>query len=767
MNNVQALSGIRSYGMSLLLAIGFCLFTATLPAEDCNNCTVGVVNSEQPFIGSIDAQDCMLGNGRNYDIIEYVQEIDGVVTMSTSSSCDTFMELMNSGCGGITNNTNCPNSGELGLESPFNSCITRFLPAGTYFICIFPSTGPNECEEYSLTLSEVEVVEAPLNDACFDADEMILEEGFNIDGQQAMVAVVDGDTTFATPDAENAACGASDAPGVWYMVFGTGESITAATCSGSFYDTRLSVFDGGLEGDCENMICTVENDDACPGLLSSVTWPSEMDVIYFILVHGFAAGAGNYELNISSELPAPADDQDNDGVLDEEDNCAKAPNPDQADRDDNGIGDACDFSDNDLPCGAIELDLTVGEVTVDGQTTDASTDPENDVCFNSGAPGVWFRIAGTGGQMFAETCGGTTDYDTALSVFTGDCDDLTCLGANDDACGLQSAGTWESVRGTDYFVLIHGFAANSGNFTLRMTAVVPPVNDDCVDAIELTHGSRVEGTNVDSSRQFTTPICVDRFSTGIVWYRFTGTGGQVELSTCHEETELTSRLSIYTGSCEEPVCVETEADVCGVDQAVLIVQTEKAQEYLVAVSGGGSAFGGDVTIGSFVITMTDLEGPPLAPGCMDEAACNYDPDANVARECSYADDPCEVCIDGVVVNIDEDGDGVCEAAAGTSLLPGDFNSDSSIDISDGLALLGYLFSGNRAAPCADDGGNILAGGIQLSDFNGDGSLDLSDAISTLRWLFLGGPIHALGSNCRIFSDCADDETCATPSRGGL
>ncbi|MCH2585290.1 MAG: hypothetical protein MK138_11020, partial [Planctomycetes bacterium] len=131
-------------------------------------------------------------------------------------------------------------------------------------------------------------------------------------------------------------------------------------------------------------------------------------------------------------------------------------------------------------------------------------------------------------------------------------------------------------------------------------------------------------------------------------------------------------------------------------------------------------------------------------------------------ECSYADDPCEVCIDGVVVNIDEDGDGVCEAAAGTSLLPGDFNSDSSIDISDGLALLSYLFSGGRAAPCADDGGNILAGGIQLSDFNGDGSLDLSDAISTLRWLFLGGPVHALGSNCRIFSDCSDDDTCATP-----
>ena len=60
MNNVQALSGVRSYGMSLLLAIGSCLFTAILPAEDCDNCTVGFVNSEQPFIGSIDANDLSL-----------------------------------------------------------------------------------------------------------------------------------------------------------------------------------------------------------------------------------------------------------------------------------------------------------------------------------------------------------------------------------------------------------------------------------------------------------------------------------------------------------------------------------------------------------------------------------------------------------------------------------------------------------------------------------------------------------------------------------
>ena len=693
-------------GLTILLALGLCLTVPPLAAEDCDNCTVGAVSPGQPFAGSIDAADCVLGNGRNYDIIEYVQDTDGIVTIATSSACDTFMELMNSGCRGITNNTNCPNSGELGLESPFNSCITGFLAAGTYFICIFPSTGPNECDDYTLTVSEVEAADIPENDFCFAAEELVLQESIDLNEQRVMAATVSADTTFATADAENQACGRSDAPGVWYMVFGTGQSMTASTCEGSLYDTRLSVFNGGVEGDCENMACAVENDDACPEFLSSVTWASELDVIYFILVHGFASNAGAYSLTVSSELPTPKDDRDNDGVVDDEDNCIDTPNRDQADEDGNGIGDACDCPDNDLACCAIELDLTVGDITIEGQTTDAFQDPENDACGNSNAPGVWFRVEGTGGELFAETCGGS-DYDTYLSVFTGECDALACLAWNDDACESQSAGTWQSTVGTTYFVLIHGYGSNSGNFTLHMTAVIPPPNDSCANAIELSHGSRVRGTNHDATSQPATPVCTDRFRTGSVWYRFTGTGGPVEISTCHEETELTGRLSIYTGSCEELSCAEAETDVCAEDQAVLILPTGKGREYRVAVSGGGTVLGGATTIGDFTITMIDLEAPP--------------------------------------------------PATGSSLIPGDFNTDSDVDISDGLAMLGYLFSGANQIPCAG-----RTGGIQLADFNGDGSLDLSDAISTLGWLFLGGPPHALGVGCRVFADCSEESSCAAP-----
>jgi hypothetical protein len=33
-------------------------------------------------------------------------------------------------------------------------------------------------------------------------------------------------------------------------------------------------------------------------------------------------------------------------------------------------------------------------------------------------------------------------------------------------------------------------------------------------------------------------------------------------------------------------------------------------------------------------------------------------------------------------------------------------------------------------------------------------LELSDAVGHLGWLFLGGPLHALGAECRDIEGCA-------------
>jgi hypothetical protein len=56
--------------------------------------------------------------------------------------------------------------------------------------------------------------------------------------------------------------------------------------------------------------------------------------------------------DVCPSQPGPAStsgcpDSDGDGIADGNDNCPSVPNPDQADWDENGIGDACDNSDSD------------------------------------------------------------------------------------------------------------------------------------------------------------------------------------------------------------------------------------------------------------------------------------------------------------------------------------------------------------------------------------------------------------------------------------
>ncbi len=107
---------------------------------------------------------------------------------------------------------------------------------------------------------------------------------------------------------------------------------------------------------------------------------------------------------------------------------------------------------------------------VAGTTIDATFDAFPTCGTTNTAPGVWYSIMGTGGDITVDTCTGTT-YDSKISVYTDGCDPVTttCVGGNDDFCGLQSSVTWTSSPGVEYLVLVHGFSSNTGDFTLTTT----------------------------------------------------------------------------------------------------------------------------------------------------------------------------------------------------------------------------------------------------------------------------------------------------------
>jgi len=100
--------------------------------------------------------------------------------------------------------------------------------------------------------------------------------------------------------------------------------------------------------------------------------------------------------------------------------------------------------------------------------------------------------------------------------------------------------------------------------------------------------------------------------------------------------------------------------------------------------------------------------------------------------------------------------GIDESAVSLDrILPGDTNGDASVDISDAIAFLRFLFVGKGVALPCGDGTLDSEGNVSLHDTNGDGNTDLSDPIALLNYLFGGGAQPALGTDCVSLPECPD------------
>ena len=690
MKNAQRMSGVCSWGLMVLLALCLCLVDLSLAAQDCVNCRTGDVSDGQPYTGTINTSDCTLGNGRRYEIVRYVKTNPGMVTLATSSSCDTFMELMSAGCGGMASNTYCSAWNALGIN-PQNSCLSGNLPAGTYYFCIFERSGANSCGSYTLWVEEEEFNpgDVPENDTCADAEELAFEEQAAGFGRTAWVSTIDGNTLAANYDRENASCGASNAPGVWYKMTGNGADISAQTCgAGSRYDTRLSVYSGA----CGALRCVTSNDDACSNAatccLSQANWTSAEGVDYYILVHGYSASSGLFELRVSSpesfSPPAPADG-DEDGVIDDEDNCPDDPNPDQEDCDGDGVGDACSE-----PCvvgppvyalgfaGCDEVSGYIGNAYstyVDLVLADSNNSSD------SGAQSWSLGVIARGGSITEITTEGTD---------AGEAIDATGFQINEITSGDGNEGAISAVV-----------------ISFSTAAALPPNSRSSIATITVEGDVGDEAGAVELA-----------YREGL-----SGQGRPVENVVTHEGVTIRPER----GSCSFSVVPDVTPP---------------------AVPSGLAAEAGDavVTLDWNDNTESDLGGYNLSRDgsviASDLSESSYT-DEDVANDVTYSYSVSAVDAGGN----ESDGSGPVEAtpeALGGSQVPGDYNQDAGIDLSDAISVFGFLFLG-RADPSCPSG----------LDFNGDSALDLSDGIGLLNWLFQGGPGHVLGVDCVQIVDCED------------
>jgi hypothetical protein len=158
-----------------------------------------------------------------------------------------------------------------------------------------------------LMVAPVTAINGPENDLCENAIPVTV--GSTTSGSTNGASI---DTGYPGP------CGAASvitAPGVWYTVVGTGNQIEASTCHLDTgyrdYDSQISVYCPT----CADPVCVDGNDDACEDpypFLSTVTWCSQTDTKYYILVHGYFDSTGDFDLSVSdvgpcTEPPVPCE----------------------------------------------------------------------------------------------------------------------------------------------------------------------------------------------------------------------------------------------------------------------------------------------------------------------------------------------------------------------------------------------------------------------------------------------------------------------------
>ena len=242
---------------------------------------------------------------------------------------------------------------------------------------------------------------------------------------------ISGTTISATVDDPALApdCGAAvDSPGVWYSLTddsGLAGDITVSLCNGTAFDTKLSVY----TGDCSAppLTCVTANDDSC-GLQSEVTFASDGNTTFLILVHAFGGATGDFTLDVTC-LPTPP------------------PN---------------DMIVNSIDVDEIGFPYTDPAVAMPAATTEDGN-PVN--CDLTGANGVWYNFVPDGDGTATATIvtpGGassvtfyTAPNETAVET------DLTLVDQFGNQCGPGTTANIFTLAGQAYYV----FVMNTGAIT--------------------------------------------------------------------------------------------------------------------------------------------------------------------------------------------------------------------------------------------------------------------------------------------------------------
>lgn len=256
---------------------------------------------------------------------------------------------------------------------------------------------------------------------------------------------VSGTTSNATFDVSAPACGGVDitAPGVWYEFTDNSGLVTDYTislCNGTDYDSKLTVY----SGTCGALVCETANDDAC-GLQSEVSFQSDGNTTYYILVHGYLNATGNFSLNVD---------------------CTPVPPP------------------NDMIANAIDVDQVGFPYTDPAVAMPAATIESGSPagCDLTGANGVWYKfttnVDGNADATIVSPAGASSvTFYTAPDENATEAD-LTLVDQNSNQCAPGTSASIFTLANQTYYV----FVLNTGGITdIVINATMLGVDENAIE----------------------------------------------------------------------------------------------------------------------------------------------------------------------------------------------------------------------------------------------------------------------------------------------
>ncbi len=280
-----------------------------------------------------------------------------------------------------------------------------------------------------------------------------------------------------------------------------------------------------------------------------------------------------------------------------------------------GCNDAIAVNASSLPF--VDQRLTLGAVR------EVEEPPNQCGNFRAGSS-VWYEFtnnSGLAGTFLISTVG--SEYDTILQVYTGSCLATTPRQCDDDGGGggRTSQLAIDAQPDQTFRIKVTDFNTTPGGGLLNFSVqeVTVPVNDDCVDAMEIDLLSlpfvdevdtRAAGNELgEASNSCGVDTNPSTFNT--VWYSFTHDGPEpLALRARTLGSSFDTILQLYSGQCmalSAEACNDDESDSLTSD---LLFTAQPGQTYLLKASG----FGGG---GNLILRLEQSPPTPQNDDCAD------------------------------------------------------------------------------------------------------------------------------------------------------